>query len=118
MAWRKPGPVAPRTALCDALHATPALPSITPEASAFVRDSISICPIKHQLTLTLYDRLRCAFTANICTCENGQAPTGDSGDCPVNGVAKCKLCNPGWTLTNDKTKCISTFAYLHFVNQY
>ena len=46
---------------------------------------------------------------NICTCENGVAPTGSG--CPVNSAAKCTSCNTGWTINNQKTKCIGTYAH-------
>ena len=47
--------------------------------------------------------------ANVCTCENGVAPLGVN--CPVNGAAKCVLCNSGWTISDDHTKCNCTFAH-------
>ena len=46
---------------------------------------------------------------NICTCENGVAPTAAS--CPVNGAAECVSCNTGWTINNERTECIRTCAH-------
>ena len=47
-------------------------------------------------------------SGNMCICYNGVAEIGPH--CPVNGGAKCKSCNAGWTMNRDRTKCICTYV--------
>ena len=72
------------------------------------------CKINYQHSLTLSDCPHSGFVANLCSCENGQASPGDFGGCLVNGAAKCNLCDPGWTLNHERTKCIRTFVCFFF----
>ena len=45
-----------------------------------------------------------SFAENQCKCDKGVSQIG--AGCPINGAAKCASCNTGWTLNQDKTKCI------------
>ena len=74
------------------------------------------CKINYQHTLKLSDCPHSGSVANLCSCKNGQASPGDFGGCLVNGVAKCNLCDPGWTLNHERTKCIRTCVYEYFHN--
>ena len=62
-------------------------------------------------TSAVYSFRHC--TANVCACNNGVAQTGEC--CPVNGAAKCKSCNAGWSLNHDKTKCTRSFKQIIFI---
>ena len=46
--------------------------------------------------------------ANVCACANGVPETGAT--CAMNGAAKCKACNPGWTINRAKTACTCACA--------
>ena len=50
--------------------------------------------------------VRCNSTVNACTCENGVGQTG--AGCPLNGAAKCASCHTGFTINDERTKCIRT----------
>ena len=100
MACRRPGSVAPPTALLNACRATLGLPSTTPELSVHVR----VCDGALRLPANMWF----VCVANSCACHNGVPETGVG--CPANGVAKCASCNPGWTINHAKTACICTCA--------
>ena len=76
--------------------------------SVLVRSRIFACRSKQTKRAHLFALF---FVANRCKCEDGVAEAG--AHCPLDGMAKCKSCNSGWTLNYAKAKCMRTWAYIY-----
>ena len=120
MAWQQPTKIVLPTAPRSVSPATLGGPSTTLGRSAFVRGyvfrlkskqrkwSMRVCFDSEQMTVHTCSCFHSA--ANVCTCKNGVAQTGEG--CPVDAMAKCQSCHIGWTLNHAKTDCIRTWLHL------
>ena len=105
--------IARQTALQSAWCATPGLLSTTPEPSVPVRVQTFSQPYSYKSIPSNCLYLRWfAFVENMCTCENGLPLAG--ADCVKDGAKKCSGCQPGWTLSQDRTTCTRTCVHFRF----